>query len=1001
MVTLSSYNDILIFSKIPPPAEVGKHATFPFELTLYSGNTSEHIVDLYSQNSTSRPWQIPQNKWSHLIPQWRFIDLSGNQIDKIKTIDTISYDSCGVPSVTGIAEFYYIDDRPVYGCNPLLIWATLNVSAYPFSIDSGLCKDLPSYANSKVFTVTPYYINGLAPSYLRVDRNGIDPMFDLYWKKTHIPEVVTVRGSSPAANFCPEIGLFDPILFDIPSSNAVGVSGGPVIRSLIDISSSDQTWDPTNIDSYLSAYDSNSFIIGGFLRSNVVSNVTASQTSITASVSTIFGKIPSHTVFAWVANPENNVIHNLYIPCVPETTVAQITSFIEVEKTKGIGGNSTNVYMTPPITSVFGMTLSGFSGVYGIAVDPCYNVWMTDSEKDCLYKFTSLGNLVSTINFEEGVTPAGISLDGVGNMWISLFDSLSVLKFNTLSGNLLTAIDIGEFIPVGDPYAGFYTDSGPKPTLAETDSLNNIWVSYTNTLCSMLMKFDSFGNYLCTVNLPACSNPMDILVDYSDNIWLTLTRHAGPPYLLGEVRKYTSTGSLLSTVSAVHPEYLTMDIHGTVWYTSDFNTVTYITSAGSSSSFTVGSSTLPEWSSSEQLVFNCLEGIAADSFGKVLVINSLENNVYIYDEGVFKTTIHLVPDSNNIWYNDEGYQTVSASNWAKSAQAYGDWTGWRWRIKYTESLTPFATETKYITGESNKFDIKDFTGLNIRRFNESFNPTDQIKSYVFPAHIHDNPVFWDGLVGAAWGGNEIGKPSFGREAYEKIANFVANHDDIDAANVAQLYSLSHELDVPIDDYNLEFPPDLKRIMDIVSVNQQTLWGGRCVCNLNIQNLYETVLSGIQVVPVARYCPRCGHYHPGNRGPLFDATTYVVTAWEPFIVKDNWQGGTYTYVLPSPSCNDANTACLTAYPLSSHYMTVLPTIFTADVSDWETVSQRFCYSSYVSGYCGTQIAGIISWDDIFTTLDEHVSGIYDWYGDNELVETMLNYTLHKGLGLIED
>lgn len=998
MLTLSSYNDIITFSKIPPPAEMGKRPNFPFEITLQSSNTAVHVIDLYSQNSNSRPYQVPQNKWSHLLPQWRFTDTDGNVIDSIQTTDTISYDICGVPSVTGYAQFYYIDDLPVYGCDPLLIWATLNVSAYPLALDSGTCADLASYSNSKVIALVPFYINSIAPSYLDISRDGINPMFDFYWMQTHIPEVITVRGRSAAAYFCPEVGTADPILFNIPYSNADGVAGGCVLRSLSNITSSNQAWDPLNSNANLSAYDENLFIVGGFLRSNVVSEVSASQTTIIASVSTISNSLISHGVFAWISNPENNTIHRLYTPCVPSTTISQITSFIEFEKTKGLTSN-TDVYVTLPVTSTVGMSLSGFSGIYGIAVDPCYNVWMTDSEKDCLYKYSSQGEILDTIELDEGSTPAGISLDGVGNVWVTLFDSVSVLKYEALSGSLVTAINIGDFIPAGDPYASAYTDPGAKPTLAETDKLNNIWVSYTNSLCSMIIKFDTDGNRLLTVNLPTCSNPMDLLVDNNNDVWVTLTKHAGPPYLTGELRKYTSNGSLLSSISAVHPEYMTMDIQGTLWYTNDYNTVSYVTSSGSVSSFTVGSTLMPPWSATDQLVFNCLEGIAADSFGRLFVINSLENNVYIYEDGSLNQSIHLLPDDNNIWYNDMGYQTVSSSEWAKSAQAYGDWTGLRWQLKYSANVGN-ATITNYITGESNSFDIKDFSGLNIRRFNESFNPTNTIKSYAIAPHIHDNPVLWDGLIGAGWGGNEIGKPSFGREAYEKIANFVPNHNDIDTANVAQLFSLSQEFDVPIDDYNLNFPPDLKRVMDIISVNQQTLWGSRCVCGLNIQNLYETVLSGSQVVEVDRYCPRCGHFHPGNRGELFDATTYTVTAWIPFIVKDNWQGGTYTFVLPSPSSNDAQTSYLTSYPLSSHYLTVLPTVFTADVSDWVTVSQRFCYSSYVSGYCGTQIAGVINWDDEFTTINENTSGIYDWYGDGELVEKILNYTLHKGLGLVE-
>ena len=45
--------------------------------------------------------------------------------------------------------------------------------------------------------------------------------------------------------------------------------------------------------------------------------------------------------------------------------------------------------------------------------------------------------------------------------------------------------------------------------------------------------------------------------------------------------------------------------------------------------------------------------------------------------------------------------------------------------------------------------------------------------------------------------------------------------------------------------------------------------------------------------------------------------------------------------------------------------------------------------------------MINWDDKNTTLNENNSGINDWYGSGQAIEKMINYTLHKGLGLIEE
>jgi len=70
-------------SGAPSTYQSVKQAT-PFTITLSSSNVdSVPSVQLYSRGSKSQPWQDPQQKWSHLKPQWRFTDLSGNIIQDV------------------------------------------------------------------------------------------------------------------------------------------------------------------------------------------------------------------------------------------------------------------------------------------------------------------------------------------------------------------------------------------------------------------------------------------------------------------------------------------------------------------------------------------------------------------------------------------------------------------------------------------------------------------------------------------------------------------------------------------------------------------------------------------------------------------------------------------------------------------------------------------------------------------------------------------------------
>jgi len=330
-----------------------------------------------------------------------------------------------------------------------------------------------------------------------------------------------------------------------------------------------------------------------------------------------------------------------------------------------------------------------------------------------------------------------------------------------------------------------------------------------------------------------------------------------------------------------------------------------------------------------------------------------------------------------------------------------------------------GSETYQLTGLSNFFNILEFDTYDIRRFNESWDATRVMQSYGKAPHIHDNATLWEGYISGVFGGKETeqGK-AFGRESYERIQNFVANHADIETCGVNQIYSLADSTDVPIDDFGFVYPPELRRIMDIVSINQQRLWGARCKCRENIENPYLTNISAGNVFEIQSFCEKCGFNHPGNRGDIFDATTYQVTANVEFIVRDKYQNNNYTLILPPPSCTteilsgdldpciglQTTTTCVTTYDLSASYWWLLPGVFTTAPSydDFITAAVgRFCFYDYVESSCNAQIAGVINWDDRYTTLDETLSTADNWYGEDETVDKIINYVLHKGLGLIDD
>lgn len=1229
----ATYPGFITFSNIPPPSLIGNKNQYPFSISLSAVDAGEHYIDLYSFNSRSSPYQTPQNKWSHLVPQWRFTDLDGNVINNIKTTDTLLSSGNTFIGVSGYAEFYYIDDLSTVDDTPVLIWATMQVSGVPNIDDTTIGKHtFPSFVNSKVATVCPYFVNPLTPSKLSITRNGIDEMStSSYWVSTNIGNVITIEGEYSGGD-CGGNSVSSTIMYDYPSSNAHGFSMGAIEKSIITMPMSSQAWvdiDTGSNTDYFQTYDDKGFRIGGYVRNTVYPYNTSLAATITAGVSATFVVPETENPFIWISHPNAGQIYKINYPNTPSTFVDYVTAFIP-----NLAAYQKVSYPTPIITEISDYNpLTGFGGIYSMAVDSCFNVWAADSEQDKLFKFSSSGQLLSTINFNglrrqkifsnnwtgvwnsygtmtlnsswafycaassistpidtkeissyvfditinpqkgfgyykyleivpEGCpsvyvgrnvvfpsltsfsvhrdrsstssgfyysrrlkpslnyevdyshttvdqasslpllvdidvytsfknpTVAGISLDNDNNVWCSFFNDNAVIKLDGNTGEILTDTIFNRISSFTD-----YLETRTRTTIAECDLDNNAWVSRSYNLSSALAKVSTNGLILTSINLPNNSEPMDIVIDPDNNAWVTLTEQSGPPYLSGGVWCFNTNGTRISAFDAVHPSYMTIDVDSNIWYISDLNKVTKISrSTGQQTHMVLGSAVIPTWfytylytnvydalvaapNTSENTIYgegilslvkdevpdtiayiykdiivdtrkeyvvsfwtkcttpiaasnlvffwgsidtNCsiatdkwlyneflisaevggaagvtktialemrlsdyactyevrdftirergvlseynfLEGIACDTFNRIWVIDSYENNVYLLSGGVVNDVINIY-DAKNVWYNDNGIYSLSGE-WEKSLQAFGDWSGIRRIMKYSPNSLNSQVCSVYLTGQSAEFSIDSFDNYYIRRPNESWDVTTQMRNYALPTHIYENPNLFLGYIDAMVGTLENGKISLGRMSYEKIANFGRNVVDIDVSNIDQLYSLAESMDVYISDYKFSYPYDIKRLIDIGSVSHSKLWGTRCKCNMHF---------GIH-----RICEVCGHEHPINRGSQIDTTTYSVTAGVPVLAMHNYTPNKFDILEPVVN-NQTIEQSLSGKLLNS-------------VAEYK-------FFNYDQTPCGIQVAGIINWEDEYTTLSESSSALEEWYGSGKLLEKMFNYHLYKGCGI---
>lgn len=110
---------------------------------------------------------------------------------------------------------------------------------------------------------------------------------------------------------------------------------------------------------------------------------------------------------------------------------------------------------------------------------------------------------------------------------------------------------------------------------------------------------------------------------------------------------------------------------------------------------------------------------------------------------------------------------------------------------------------------------------NLQKINGDFQFTEQIKDYAM------NPI-WKGQYSSLWNTVSGAAEEIGQVVYEHIANYVQNIDDIDTCGLDRLYSIAKELDVEhVFSYNLQYPPELGDIMDLLSIGKSYLLTSGC------------------------------------------------------------------------------------------------------------------------------------------------------------------------------
>jgi len=314
-------------------------------------------------------------------------------------------------------------------------------------------------------------------------------------------------------------------------------------------------------------------------------------------------------------------------------------------------------------------------------------------------------------------------------------------------------------------------------------------------------------------------------------------------------------------------------------------------------------------------------------------------------------------------------------------RAYGDWTGMRWINKYY-----YNTRTRTITGQSNTFNIYPVSGAyGIAKINEDFNAIENIKSYVLQESLLNKNVLFDKFLGPIVGNSKSQLNSLGKRIYEKIANFVLNNSDLDADELSALQSMESVIGVDLENYNFPFPPDIQRLVNLFSTKLSYFRGS--------PNQFSSNYDKKQTISNPNYGKNLG-----TKLSWFTSTVPTsgkVVLYERF--GEVYSDGILTnYGVLTNSFLSGSTQVVHLSDVNSSWGWPL---VVGDGTTGTEVSRYYDVYAHNEGTNNLFYNNLIDWTDSKTTINQTNSAYSDWFNTNNIVDSMINYQLSVGLGLL--
>jgi hypothetical protein len=240
-----------------------------------------------------------------------------------------------------------------------------------------------------------------------------------------------------------------------------------------------------------------------------------------------------------------------------------------------------------------------------------------------------------------------------------------------------------------------------------------------------------------------------------------------------------------------------------------------------------------------------------------------------------------------------------------------------------------------------------------------------MQSLAFQPSLIESKKLFENFLASIYGTYPFNHTDIGVAIYEKIANYLSNKKDIDYCNLNELYDTAEMVGIDAENYHLDYPVEIHKLMDLFSINQSRLQGAR-----SKEQSYFTETNNQGVLNI--------------KGFPITSLSYVVTANTPLILKD--RSLNKYRLIPTG----------TLYELSQYPLQTLAESLGLTNHNWPSYYEFYEFNP---SFDLKQLEGIIDWSNPQTTLNETLSTRENWFGDSQLVEIGLSYQLYKGLNLI--